>query len=416
MSCLSTEASQGLLIHSRVHHIENNEKCSRYFFRKLTKQKHFIKGLKDKDGQEKTELHEILSCVHAFNSDLYKSEDLDKAALENLLSKVNKYVCESKGKLDDKISLHELTKAVGSMQNNKAPGADGLPKEFYTTFWAELQEPLLEMYNESLQLGSLPPSLKEGTISLLFKKGEKKDLKNWRPLTLLGVDCKIIAKAIFLRIQEVIERLVGVEQTCVVPGRSMCDNLALIRDSYLYAIDRNVPLCIAGLDLEKAFDRISHEYLKQALVRFGFGPQLRAWINLLYFDCSSRVNIKGHFTEPIKIQSGVRQGCPLSVSLFVLAMEPLACGIKQDTDIKGLLVPGSNGKEAKLSLYMDDLTILCTSNKSMVETLQCCEQFSQASGAKMNRAKSEIFYLNWRESKLDTGLIEKKREGKHFGS
>ena len=140
-----------------------------------------------------------------------------------------------------------------------------------------------------------------------------------------------------------------------------------------------------------------------------FGPQLRAWINLLYFDCSSRVNINCHFTEPIKIQSRVRQGCPLSVSLFVLAMEPLACGIKQDTDINGLLVPGSNGKEAKMSLYMDDLTILCTSNKSMVKTLQWYEQFSQASGAKMNRAKSEILYLNWRENKLDTGLMGKKR-------
>lgn len=103
-------------------------------------------------------------------------------------------------------------------------------------------------------MGSLPPSLKEGSISLLFKKGEKKDLKNWRPLTLLGVDRKIIAKAIFLRIQEVIERLVGAEQTCVVHGRSMCDNLALIRDLYLYAIDRNVPLCIAGLDLDLAMN------------------------------------------------------------------------------------------------------------------------------------------------------------------
>ena len=128
---------------------------------------------------------------------------------------------------------------------------------FACTFWAELKEPLLEMYNESLQLGSLPPSLKQGTISLLFKKGGKKDLKNCCPLTLLGVDCKIIAKAILLCIQEVIERLVGVEQTCVVPGRSMCANLALIGDSHLYAIDRNVLLCIAGLDLEKTFDRIS---------------------------------------------------------------------------------------------------------------------------------------------------------------
>lgn len=79
------------------------------------------------------------------------------------------------------------------MQNNNAPAADGSPKEFDPTFWAEFNGPLLEMYNECLQLGSLPPSLKDGTISLLFKKGGKKDLKNWSPLTLLGVDRKILS-------------------------------------------------------------------------------------------------------------------------------------------------------------------------------------------------------------------------------
>ena len=71
-----------------------------------------------------------------------------------------------------------------------------------------------------------------------------------RPLTLLGVDLKILAKAIFLRQQEVIERLVRVEQTCVAPGRSMSENLAIIRDLYLNGLDRNV--CIAGLDFAKA--------------------------------------------------------------------------------------------------------------------------------------------------------------------
>ena len=68
------------------------------------------------------------------------------------------------------MSPNEPTKAVESMSNNKVPGADGLLKEFYPTFWAELNDPLLEMYNESLQLGSLPPSIKNGTISLLFEK------------------------------------------------------------------------------------------------------------------------------------------------------------------------------------------------------------------------------------------------------
>ena len=259
---LSSEASRGFITRSRIHHVEANEKCSRYFFRKLARPRNILEALKDKNGKELTEIKDILDNVHTFYTDLYRSEDLDRAALEKLLSNVNTNVNDYKEKLDSELSINELTRAVESMQNNKAPGADGLPKEFYTTFWAELKAPLLAMYNESLLMGNLPPSLREGTISLLYKKGDKKDIKNWRPLTLLGVDRKILAKALFFRLQEVAENIVGVDQTCAIPGRSMSNSLALVRDCYLYATDRKTPLCISGLDLEKAFDRINHTYLK----------------------------------------------------------------------------------------------------------------------------------------------------------
>ena len=412
---LSTEASRGLLTRSRVKHMEENEKCTRYFFRKLARPRNIMEAIKDKNGNEKKETKEILTCVQGFYSDLYKGEDLDRGSLDRLLSKVEKNVNDFNEVLEIDLTINELTKAVKSMQDNKAPGDDGLPKEFYTTFWEELKGPLLEVYNESLRMGKLPPSMREGIISLLFKKGEKNDIKNWRPLTLLGVDRKILAKALFFRLQGVAGKVVGEEQTCVIPGRSMSDSLALVRDSYLYAVDRRVPLCIAGLDLEKAFDRINHEYLKEVMVAFGFGPKIRAWVDLLYNDCTSRVVINGNSTNTFKVQSGVRQGCPLSVVLFILAMEPLACAIRKDHSIRGLLVPGSSGREAKMTLYMDDMSIICTDNTSLVKALGWSDCFSGASGAKLNRAKSECLYINWYENKIDLGLKEKNERIKILG-
>ena len=404
---LSAEASRGLLTRSRVKHLEENEKCTRYFFRKLVRPKTIMEAIKDKDGNVKKESKDILTCVRSFYAELYKGEDLDRGSLNTLLSKVNKKVDGLNDMLENDLTIDELTKALNSMQDNKSPGADGLPKEFYSTFWAELKGPLLEMYNESLRMGTLPPSLREGTISLLFKKGEKNDIRNWRPLTLLGVDRKLLAKALFFRLQVAAGEVVGEEQTCVIPGRSMGDSLALARDSYLYALDRRVPLCIAGLDLEKAFDRINHAYLKEVLMSFGFGPRIRAWIDLLYHNCKSRVIINGNSSDSFMVQSGVRQGCPLSVVLFILAMEPLACAIRQDHSIRGLLVPGSSGSEAKMTLYMDDMSILCTDNASLVRALEWSDIFSRASGAKLNRAKSECLYLNWYEDKVNLGLKEK---------
>lgn len=162
------------------------------------------------------------------------------------------------------------------MENNKTPGLDGLPKEFYVTFWDQLKDPLLEVYKESFSTGTLPPSLQEGSIPLLFKKGQKEDLKNWRPLTLLGVDAKILSKALFFRVQPIVDTVVHIDQTCCVPGRSMSDSLALVRDSYLYCQDRNLPLCILGLDLKKAFDSVSHHYLKAVLTHLNFGQVFKS--------------------------------------------------------------------------------------------------------------------------------------------
>lgn len=86
--------------------------------------------------------------------------------------------------LERDLTINELTKAMQSMQNKKSPGLDGLPKEFYNNFWDQLKAPLLQVFKESFSRGILPPSLRTGSISLLFKKGDRKDLKNWRPLNL----------------------------------------------------------------------------------------------------------------------------------------------------------------------------------------------------------------------------------------
>lgn len=130
----------------------------------------------------------------------------------------------------------------------------------------------------------------------------------------------------------------------------MSDSLALVRDSYLYGQDRHLPLCILGLDLEKAFDSISHQYLKAVMSKLNFGTKFRTWVDLLYFDMTSTVLVDGKCTAPFDAKSGVRQDCPLSPTLFILAIEPLACVLRHAKNISGLLIPGATGKEAKLSL------------------------------------------------------------------
>ena len=80
------------------------------------------------------------------------------------------------------------------MAHNKSPGPDGLSVEFYSTFWARLGPILVRVFNVCYNRGDLSDSMKESAIRLIFKKGDHKCLKNWRPISLLNVDYKFVLK------------------------------------------------------------------------------------------------------------------------------------------------------------------------------------------------------------------------------
>ena len=109
------------------------------------------------------------------------------------------------------------------------------------------------------------------------------------------------------------------------------------------------------LDFEKAFDSLEWSFLLKALNTFNFGPQFIYWIEVLYQDVSSCVMNNGFSSPFFSIHRGVRQGCPLSGLLFVIAIELLGNSIRQAKDIKGSNV-GLN--EIKLTQYADNSTML----------------------------------------------------------
>ena len=123
---------------------------------------------------------------------------------------------------------------------------------------------------------------------------------------------------------------------------------------------------IVSLDHSKAFDRVSHEYLIATIKAFGFGNSFISWLRLLYNDASSCVLVNGFLSPSLNIKRSMRQGCPISALLYVLCMEPVAAGIRNDDRVKGLKIPGT-ASEVKLSLYADDTNAIVTT----METTTC---------------------------------------------
>ena len=103
---------------------------------------------------------------------------------------------------EGELTLTECTKALKKMQNNKSPGSDGLTKEFYCAFWDVISDYVVNSFNYAFKTGQLSISQRHGIISLIPKKDKDTQyLKNWRPVSLLNVDYKIITKAIAPRLE-----------------------------------------------------------------------------------------------------------------------------------------------------------------------------------------------------------------------
>lgn len=122
--------------------------------------------------------------------------------------------------LDGPLTSDEVANAVHALQTNKSPGPDGFPVEFYQKFSKDLVPLLLNMYNESLESGCLPKTLGEASISLLLKKGkDPQSCSSYRPVSLLPVDFKILAKVLATRLESVLPHIISPDQTGFVKNR-----------------------------------------------------------------------------------------------------------------------------------------------------------------------------------------------------
>ena len=166
------------------------------------------------------------------------------------------------------------------LQTGKSPGSDGLPTEFYLSFWDDLGDFLVLVLNERCCVGVLTYSQRESLLRFLYKKDDRRLPKNWRPILLWNTDYKLASKAITECLKTVMSSIVDRDQTGGVVSHSIFLNLLLICD-ILDMIDKtDEPGILVTLDQEKAFDRVNHEFLMRTLAKFGFDPSFCNWVAL----------------------------------------------------------------------------------------------------------------------------------------
>ncbi len=210
-------------------------------------------------------------------------------------------------------------------------------------------------------------------------------------MSLLNQDYKLIAKCIAARIKQTLSKIIHHDQSGFIKDRYIGENIIRILDLLEFTEKETIPSILVVIDFEKAFDFLEWDFIEKSLTHFNFGDSLKKWVNLLYSSINSCVLNNGWASEHFTLSRGVRQGCPLSPYLFIIAAEILASNIRQNKEIKGITI---NGKESKISQYADDTSLtLSFDENTIIAVQQTFDLFYSASGLKVNYDKTEILRI-----------------------
>ena len=187
--------------------------------------------------------------------------------------------------------------------------------------------------------------------------------------------------------------LIGDHQTCGISGRRMSDNICLLRDIIEDARRRGIDLNVILADQNKAFDSVSHNYLFGLLKVLNLGDFMFKNIKRLYKRSHASIIVNKYRTDEINIESGIKQGCALSMMLYVIAIEELFLRVKNNKDIKGYVVNYERKVEVKITSYADDVTVYTIHDKSSEEFFSEFNRWSEISGASLNKDKTQYIKI-----------------------
>ena len=285
---IQSEKAEGSILRSKAQWVEQGEKNTKYFLN-LEKRNYNIRHIKKlvtANGVEITDPLKILNEEKQFYQNLYRArsvessnDDLFEKVKMPQLNTLDKNIC------DQNLTLQEVASALKELPNDKSPGSDGFTTNFYKLFWPDIKNILFNSYMFTLENGYLSNDQKRGIINIIPKEGKDlRHLRNWRPVSLLNTDYKILTKTLSNRLHSVLPKLIKSDQVGYIKGRYLGQNVRIVKDIMTYTNNKNLPGYLLLIDFEKAFDSIEWPFMLKCLECYNFGNNFKKWVKILYTD------------------------------------------------------------------------------------------------------------------------------------
>ncbi|KAJ4437599.1 hypothetical protein ANN_17744 [Periplaneta americana] len=249
---------------------------------------------------------------------------------------------------------------------------------------------MVEIMNALMTSPVIPSDICLGIMVLIPKIACPKTALDYRSITLLNSDYKIFMRCMKTRLSTIFPHVIGPHQQCLVAGRNILNATCAIRDSISVAKQNKQNHMLISLDFDHAFDRVRHNYLLQRMMELNIDPAFIACLRNIMAVSNSKLLVNGHLTQAFPVERSVRQGCPLSMHLFALTLDPLlqniSCIYPMNTD-------------TIIRAYADDVTIVAVDATILPRMYQCIQQYSRETGAQLNEKKTKAMYIG-KEDKI----------------
>ena len=317
---------------------------------------------------------------------------------------------EQREEIEEEFTIEEIQQAIQEATESSAPGPSGQTINFFKLLFLEIPLLFTEALNQLVFVPGLANGLefhwiKKRKVIYIPKKSNPLTPADYRPLSMLEVLYKIPSRILSKRIVRVLPTIIGSHQHGFMQKKGIQEPSILmthlIQDANIY----QKPLQLISFDIEKAFDRVSHKVIIQALRQFGFPEMFVTAIQDYVLTGTAYVEVNGRAGMLITIKTGSGQGDPPSSSLFLVASEPINLAIIAIS--REISYQDRGGLRPNSTLFADDNinpTSLPTA-AALQPILDLYQEYKEVSGLNINTRKSTALCINTSEE-VKEGLRE----------